>query len=69
MPFRVQLHTRPPLLVDADDHRLEGGWHVFRRDTLVMGRPRAVVTLRLPADDVRSVGACGPDVDQGACPP
>ena len=69
MAFHVQLHDRPPLDVDADDHRVEGGWHVFRRDTLVMGRPRSVVTLRLPAGDVRSVGPCGPIVEQGGSPP
>ena len=55
MPFRVARPAQPPLVVEADDHRLEGGWHVFRRDTLVMGRPRTVVTLRLQARDVLDV--------------
>jgi hypothetical protein len=55
VPFHVVRPAGPPLVVDADDHRVEGGWHVFRRDTLVMGRPRTVVTLRLQARDVLGV--------------
>lgn len=55
MPFTVVRPSLPPLLVDADDYRVEGAWHVFRRDTVVMGRPRSVVALRLPASDVREV--------------
>lgn len=56
MPFVVHLTSaRPPLSVDADDHRVEGGWHVFRRTTYVMNRPRSVVALRLPLADVREV--------------
>lgn len=55
MPFTVVRPSLPPLVVDADEHRLEGGWHVFRRDTAVMGRPRRVVALRLPAAGVTQV--------------
>jgi hypothetical protein len=49
VPYTVVRPAQPPLLVEADDHRVEGGWHVFRRDTVVLGRPRSVVALRLPA--------------------
>lgn len=55
MPFTVVRPHQPPLVVEADDHRLEGAWHVFRRDTVVLGRPRSVVALRLPAAAVRDV--------------
>ncbi len=55
MPFTVVRPAQPPLVVDADDHRVEAGWHVFRRDTVVMGRPRTVVALRLPVTDVSRV--------------
>ena len=55
MPYTVLLQDRPPVEVEADDHRVEGGWHVFRRDTVVMGRPRTVVALRLHARDVLAV--------------
>ena len=55
MPFTVVRPSRPPLVVDADEHRVEGAWHVFRRDTVVLGQPRSVVALRLPAADVREV--------------
>lgn len=58
MPYTVVRLAQPPLTVEADDHRLEGGWHVFRRDTLVLGRPRSVVALRLPAAGVLRVEAC-----------
>ena len=58
MPYTVVRPASPPLTVDADDHQLEGGWHVFRRDTVVMGRPRSVVALRLPAAWVVRVEAC-----------
>ena len=54
MRFTVQLCDRS-LDIDADEHRVEGAWHVFRRTALVMGQPRTVVALRLPARDVRSV--------------
>jgi hypothetical protein len=50
VPFTVVRPGSPPLDVDADDHRVEGGWHVFRRDAVVLGRPRSVVALRLLAD-------------------
>jgi hypothetical protein len=55
VPFTVVRPAQPPLHVDADEHRVEGGWHVFRRDTLVMGRPRSVVALRLPSAAVTRV--------------
>ncbi len=54
MHFTVRLSDRS-LNIDADEHRVEGGWHVFRRTAIVMGQPRTVVALRLPARDVRSV--------------
>jgi hypothetical protein len=52
VPFTVVRPALPPLLVEADEHRVEGAWHVFRRDALVLGRPRRVVALRLPAAGV-----------------
>lgn len=67
MPFTVVRPGVPPLHVDADDHRVEGGWHVFRRDAVVLGRPRSVVVLRLPADATTGVslaaGALGVHAD------
>lgn len=54
MHFTVWLSDRS-LNIDADEYRVEGGWHVFRRTAIVMGQPRTVVALRLPARDVRSV--------------
>ena len=54
MRYTVQLPKRS-LDIEADEHRVEGGWHVFRRTAIVMGQPRTVVALRLPARDVRSV--------------
>ena len=51
MPFTVRRPAEPPLTVDAEEHRVEGAWHVFRATTTVMGRPRTVVVLRLPATD------------------
>ena len=44
-----------PLLVDADEHRVEGRFHVFRSTTAVMGHPRVVVVRRLPVAAVLSV--------------
>lgn len=41
--------------IGADEHRVEGGWHVFRRTVTVMGQPRTVVALRLPVTEVKSV--------------
>lgn len=55
MPYTVVRPAQPPLLVQADEHRVEGGWHVFRRDTVVLGRPRTVVALRLPVAGVLRV--------------
>ncbi len=55
MTYTVQLSHRPPLVVEAVEHRVEGGWHVFRRDTTVLGRPRTVVALRLHGDQVVAV--------------
>ena len=54
MQFTVHLPDRR-LDLEADEHRLEGCWHVFRRTATVMGQPRTVVALRLPARDVLSV--------------
>ncbi len=41
--------------IDADDHRVEGQFHVFRSTTTLMGRPRAVVVRRLPVGAVVDV--------------
>ncbi|MCU1671937.1 MAG: hypothetical protein JWN77_50 [Frankiales bacterium] len=49
MPFTVLQPGRAPVVVEAEEHRVEGAWHVFRRTTTVMGSPRTVVALRLPA--------------------
>ena len=49
MPFTVSSPGSAPVVVDAEEHRVEGAWHVFRRTTTVMGSPRTVVALRLPA--------------------
>ena len=46
--------------VAADEHRLEGGWHVFRQTVTVMGRPRTVVALRVHAAEVVAVHADPP---------
>ena len=49
MPFTVCAPGTAPVHVEADEHRVEGAWHVFRRTTTVMGVPRVVVALRVPA--------------------
>ena len=54
MRFTVHLPDRI-LDIEADEHRIEGCWHVFRRTAIVMGQPRTIVALRLPARDVQSV--------------
>ena len=54
MPFTVSTPSGP-LRIDAEEHRVEGRSHVFRRTTLVMGRPRVMVVRRLPLADVLSV--------------
>lgn len=54
-----------PLHVDAEEHRVEGGFHVFRRTTTVMGRPRTIVTLRLPVSGVRDVTPAATAPSQG----
>jgi hypothetical protein len=41
--------------VDADDVRTEGAYLVFRRDVLVLRRPRTVVALRVRAAAVGRV--------------
>ena len=48
MAFTVCTPGSDPVVVDAEEHRVEGAWHVFRRTTTVMGSPRTVVALRLP---------------------
>ena len=55
MRFTVERPAAPPLVVEADDHVVEGAHHVFRRDVVVVGRPRSVVALRLPVDGVSAV--------------
>ena len=57
MPFTVLRPGSPPLQVDADDHAVEGAHHVFRRDVVVLGRPRRMVVLRLPQEGVERVEA------------
>jgi hypothetical protein len=57
--FVVERAALPTLIVDADEHRVEGASHVFRRDTLVMGRPRRVVALRLSLAEVLTVSRDG----------
>ena len=54
MPFTV---TTPDACfeIDADEHRVEGLFHVFRRGTTVMGHPRMMVVRRLRADAVLTV--------------
>jgi hypothetical protein len=54
MPFTVTTRTTT-LTVEAEEHRVEGGHHVFRRSTTVMGAPRLAVVRRLPAADVLAV--------------
>jgi hypothetical protein len=51
VPFTVHQPGCPPRHVEAEEYRLEGRWHVFRRTTTVMGNPRTVVALRLAATD------------------
>jgi hypothetical protein len=55
VPFTVSRPGCAPLLVDADEHVVEGAHHVFRRDAVVLGRPRRVVVLRLPVAGVDGV--------------
>ena len=53
--------TSGHLLVDADEHGVEGRFHVFRTTTTLMGRPRTLVVRRLAVTDVVAVGnAAGP---------
>jgi hypothetical protein len=47
--------------VDADDLRTEGAYLVFRRDVLVLRRPRTVVALRVLCTAVTRV--------ETRCPP
>jgi hypothetical protein len=48
--------------VDADDLRTEGAFLVFRRDVLILTRPRTVVALRVPAAAVGCVESHCPTV-------
>ncbi len=57
MHYTVLRPGLPPLLVEADEHRVEGAHHVFRRDATVLSRPRRVVALRLPVASVLAVTA------------
>ena len=54
MPFTVTTRTST-LTILADEHRVEGAHHVFRRTASVMGAPRRVVVRRLPVRDVLEV--------------
>jgi hypothetical protein len=56
MRFTVTTRSRTEH-VEADEHRVEGLFHVFRATTTVMGRPRVHVVRRLPGADVLSVEA------------
>ena len=47
--------THGTVEVDADEHRVEGAFHVFRTTAHVMGRPRLVVVRRLSCAEVREV--------------
>jgi hypothetical protein len=58
--FTVTSPARPPQVVEADDHAVEGAHHVFRRDAVVLGRPRRVVVLRLPVADGVAVRTAAP---------
>ena len=55
MRFTVQRPGCPPVVVEADEHRVEGAHHVFRRDTTVLSRPRSVVVLRVAVAAVERV--------------
>ncbi len=55
MRFSVTMRQDTPVAVEADEHRVEGHWLVFRSTVFVMGRPRTVVALRLPAAEVVDV--------------
>ena len=54
MPFTVTTRSST-LTVLADEHRVEGAHHVFRRSRSVMGAPRMVVVRRLAQADVLEV--------------
>jgi hypothetical protein len=53
--FTVQRPAAAPLVLEADDHAVEGAHHVFRRDVVVVGRSRSVVALRVRVDEVVAV--------------
>lgn len=57
MPYVVR-YTDPAVAdedVDAEEMAREGVWLVFRRTVMVIGRPRTVVVLRVPAAAVSRV--------------
>jgi hypothetical protein len=58
--FTVSVPARAPQVVEADDHCVEGAHHVLRRDTVVLGRARRVVVLRVPVADGVEVRRAGP---------
>ena len=64
MPYTV-VTTDAHLVIEADEHQLEGLFHVFRRTTAVMGRPRVQVVRRIRAADVLTI-AGGPATRAGA---
>lgn len=55
MRWTVVRPGHPPVAVEADEHVVEGAHHVFRRDAVVLGRPRRVVALRVPVAEVQHV--------------
>jgi hypothetical protein len=54
MPFTVTTRSAV-LVIDAEEHRVEGAHHVFRTTQSVMGKPRMVVVRRLLRADVLDV--------------
>ena len=61
--FRVRVGVRRLVLdVDADEHEAQrhGDWHVLWRYALVVGRPRRVVVIRLPAREVAALESLCP---------
>ena len=53
-PFTVTTRSAV-LVIDAEEHRVEGAHHVFRTTQLVMGKPRLVVVRRLRVAEVLTI--------------
>jgi hypothetical protein len=51
--------------IDADDVRREGAFLVFRRDVLVLRRPRTIVAFRVPYAAVGRVDSHCPVPNDG----